>query len=165
MGNILKYLTFLTSVFVLVFDGCDRIEPSPEPADPVSGLVADTNDVRETWTCDTEDFSVTLKFLTQGGLVYSSVNQNSSLNYHLFFADTTFYKYQMEGDTIMRLTQEWYEGASMNINSPFVMHRVALDTVELRYIGYVAEPPFILEYYKFHIVSRDAKFCASTTCH
>ena len=112
----------------------------------------DTNDIKATWVCDSEDFCITLKFLSQEGLVYSSVNQSTTLNYQLLFSNSTLYTYQIENDTILRFTQIWHNDFQENINSPFVIRQIAPDTVELSYIGFYAEPPFILDYYKFSII-------------
>ena len=128
-----------------LFAACERPEPGPEPTTPV----VDTNDIKATWVCDSEDFCITLKFLSQEGLVYSSVNQSTTLNYQLLFSNSTLYTYQIENDTILRFTQIWHNDFQENINTPFVIRPITPDTVELFYIGFYAEPPFILDYYKF----------------
>ena len=130
-----------------LFASCERPEPEPEPEPPTP--VVDTNGIKAMWVCDFEDFCITLKFLSQEGLVYSSVNQIKTLNYQLLFSDSTLYTYRIEDDTILRFTQIWHNDVQENINSPFVIHHLTPDTVELFYIGYFAEPPFILDYYKF----------------
>jgi len=130
-----------------LFASCERPEPEPEPEPPTP--VVDTNGIKAMWVCDFEDFCITLKFLSQEGLVYSSVNQSTTLNYQLLFSDSTLYTYRIEDDTILRFTQIWHNDVQENINSPFVIHHLTPDTVELFYIGYFAEPPFILDYYKF----------------
>ena len=133
-----------------LFAACERPEPEPEP-EPTTPVV-DTNDIKATWVCDSEDFCITSKFLSQEGLVYSSVNQSTTLNYQLLFSDSTLYTYRIEDDTILRFTQIWHNDFQENINSPFVIRQIAPDTVELFYIGFYAEPPFILDYYKFSII-------------
>lgn len=134
----------MLAVFAL-FSACERPEPEPEP----TTSVVDTNDIKATWVCDSEDFRITLKFLSQDGLVYSSVNQDTTLNYQLLFSNSTLYTYRIENDTVLRFTQIWHDDSQENINSPFVIHHIIPDTVELFYSGYSAEPPFILDYYKF----------------
>ena len=132
-----------------MFPACERPEPEMKPESEPSTSVVDTNDIKATWVCDSEDFCITLKFLSQEGLVYSSVNQSTTLDYQLLFSNSTLYTYRIENDTILRFTQIWHNDFQENINSPFVIHHITPDTVELFYIGYSAEPPFILDYYKF----------------
>ena len=142
-------LCFVALAVFTLLTACERPEPGPNPGTEPSTPVVDTNDIKATWICDSEDFCITLKFLSQEGLVYSSVNQSTTLNYQLLFSNSTLYTYRIENDTILRFTQIWHNDVQENINSPFVMHHIAPDTVELFYIGYSAEPPFILDYYRF----------------
>ena len=133
-----------------LFAACER--PEPEQPTPIEKPIVDTNDIKETWICDNEDFCVTISFLTQQSFIYSSVNQSSTMIYQLLFGNSYIYRYEIENDTILRLTEQWHDNIHETINSPFVIHHTSSDTVELFYAGYFTEPPFILDYYKFHII-------------
>ena len=135
-----------------LFSAC--VKPDPLPVQTVCGLEVDTNNIRETWVCDIEGVHITLKFLSEGELIYSSVNQNASLPYQLLFADSVIYGYYIGIDTTLRITKIYHDDMVENVNTPFAMHRIASDTIELEYIGFLAEPPFILDYYKFHIINQ-----------
>jgi hypothetical protein len=138
-----------------LFSACSRPDPDPEP-EPlpiVCGLEVDTNDLREVWVCETEDFRVTLKFLAETELTYSKVWQNESLPYQLLFADSVIYGYYIGIDSTLNLTKIYHDDVIEIVNIPFTMHRAAPDTVELTHIGFIAEPPFVLDYYKFHTIN------------
>ena len=132
---------------------CQR--PEPLPVQTVCGLEVDTNNLSEIWICETEDFRVTLKFLAESQLTYSSVRQNASLPYQLIFADSVIYGYYIGSiDSILHITNIYHDDIIESANLPFAMHRIAPDTVGLEYIGFIAEPPFILDYYIFHTIKQ-----------
>ena len=137
-----------------LFSACSRPDPDPEPLPIVCGLEVDTNNLSEVWICETEDFRVTLKFLAETELIYSSVWQNASLPYQLLFADSVIYGYYIGVDSTMHITNVFYDDVNVSTNIPFAMHRIAPDTVGLEYIGFIAEPPFILDYYIFHTIKQ-----------
>ena len=136
----------------LLLPACQR--PEPLPVQTVCGLEVDTNNLDQIWVCETEDFRVTLKFLAETELIYSSVWQNASLPYQLLFADSVIYGYYIGVDSTMHITNVFYDDVNVSTNSPFAMHRIAPDTVGLEYIGFIAEPPFILDYYIFHTIKQ-----------
>ena len=136
----------------LLLPACQR--PEPLPVQTVCGLEVDTNNLSEVWVCETEDFRVTLKFLAETELIYSSVWQNASLPYQLLFADSVIYGYYIGVDSTMHITNVFYDDVNVSTNIPFATHRVAPDTVGLEYIGFIAEPPFILDYYIFHTIKQ-----------
>ena len=133
----------------LLLPACQR--PEPLPVQTVCGLEVDTNNLDQIWVCETEDFRVTLKFLAESQLTYSSVQQNASLPYQLIFADSVIYGYYIGAiDSILHITNIYHDDIIESANLPFAMHRVAPDTVELEYIGLVDNPESVIHYYKFH---------------
>ena len=116
----------------LLLPACQR--PEPLPVQTVCGLEVDTNNLDQIWVCETEDFRVTLKFLAETELIYSSVWQNASLPYQLLFADSVIYGYYIGVDSTMHITNVFYDDVNVSTNIPFAMHRIAPDTVGLEYI-------------------------------
>jgi len=147
-------LCAVVSALFVFSSACSRPDPEPEPLPVVCGLQVDTNNLSEVWVCETEDFRVTLKFLAETELIYSSVWQNASLPYQLLFADSVIYGYYIGIDSTLNFTKIYHDNVIESVNTPFIMHHVAPDTVELKYDGYYFEPPFILDYYKFHTIKQ-----------
>ena len=132
----------------LLLPACQR--PEPLPVQTVCGLQVDTNNLREVWVCETEDFQVTLKFFAEGDITYSSVRQNAPLSYQLIFADSVIYGYYIGSiDSILHITNIYHDDIIESANLPFAMHRVAPDTLELEYIGLADETQPVLKSYKF----------------